>query len=133
MEEQKVFAIQLDGLFPEAEDSPRVHGTAGEILERIADEWGLVEDPNEEQDFPLDGVYPSSRAYKAHQMLEDRMGKPGAFHEPDALIDAMILDGLARPLTDAEFEEWMEEAEMEEYEEARGELDDEWSDGRWES
>jgi hypothetical protein len=132
MDEQIIYAMVLEGLFPEAAAPIRVHGTAGEILEKVADEWGLEDDENLEFDFSLDGVYPSTRAVKAHQMLEDRLGKSGAFDDPDKLMNALIKEGLVRQLTDDEYESWLSEEEMEEYEEARTELDEEWSDGLWE-
>ncbi len=134
MDEQKIFAVDLEGLFPELDDAPKVNGTSGEILEKIADVWGLEED--EESDDPdnfLDIIYPSNRAFKAHQMLEEHLGKPSAFPEPDSLIDALINDGAIRPLTEDEFDEWQDENEMDQYESARSNLDAEWQDGVWET
>ncbi|HDS29804.1 MAG TPA: hypothetical protein ENN67_02045 [Firmicutes bacterium] len=131
MNEEKVYDLELDGLFPESTKPPRVHGTAGEVLDKIAAEWG-IEDKDEE-DESLDGVYPSSRALVAHQMLEDQMGKHGVYDDPESLIAALIREGLIRTLTDDEIADWEEDEDMEEYEEARSELDDEWSDGVWES
>jgi hypothetical protein len=133
MQEEKVYDLELDGLFPERLNPPRAHGTAGEILERIAGEWGLEEKEDKEEIPSPDGVYPSARAYIAHQMLEDQMGKSGAFADPNSLISAMLREGLVRMLTDSEIADWEEEEEMEEYEEARSELDEEWSDGVWEN
>ena len=133
MKEEKIYAVELDGLFPEAEVSLRVQGTAGEILERIADQLGLEDDENPGPDFVPDGVYPSVRAMRAHHVLEDRLCKPGAFEDPDSLLAAVLREGLARELTDDEYETWKEEEQMEEYEEARGTLDEEWSDGVWET
>ena len=133
MDEAKIFSIELDGLFPELDMAPRMHGTAGEILERIADQWGLEEEEAEELDIALDGIYPSTRAYRAQQVLEERLQNTGGFMEPDSLIAALIKEGLVRPMTDAEFDEWQDENEMDEYEEARGELDEEWQDGVWET
>jgi len=134
MDEQKVYAFKLDELFPETEGPLIAHGTAGEILEQIADTWGLEdEQENPELELSLDGVYPSTRALRAHHLLEDRLGTPGAYPEPNSLIAALLREELLRPLTDSEYEDWMEEEEMEEYEEVRGELDDEWVDGVWET
>ena len=133
MDEHKIFAIEMDALFPELDESPKVNGTAGEILERIADEWGIEDEEDIDPDFPLDAVYPSSRAFKAHQMLEEQIGKPGGFPEPDSLIDALINEGLVRIMTEDEFEEWMDKDEMVQYEEARSGLDEEWTDGLWET
>ena len=133
MDEQKIFALDLGGLFPEYDESLKVYGTAGEILEQVADEWGLEEDKEVDADFSPDGVYPSSRAFKAHQLIEDQLGKTGAFSEPDALVMAMVREGLARFLSDDEIDDWIDTEDKEEFEEARGELDDEWTDGRWES
>jgi hypothetical protein len=133
MDEHKIFAIELGGLFPELTDSPKVHGTAGEILERIADEWGLEEEDAADLDIPLDGVYPSIRAFRAHQLLEDRLASKERTPDPDKLIEAMINEGLARKMTEDEYEELMDLEDLDEYEEARGELDEEWVDGLWEN
>ena len=133
MDEQKIFSIELDGLFPEYDTAPRVSGTAGEILERIADEYGLEDEDPSEIDFPLDGVYPSTRAFRAKQLVEDRLQKSADFDEPDALIGAMMEEGLARHMTDDEFDEYQDELELDEYNEARSELDEEWQDGLWEN
>lgn len=133
MDEQKIYMVELDGLFPEYDDPPKVHGTSGEVLERIADEYGLEDEENEDVDIPLDGVYPSKRAFRAHQLMEDRIGKSGVYMEPDTLLEALIKEGLVRNLTEDEFESWLEDEDMDEYEEARSELDDEWTDGVWEN
>ncbi len=134
MEEQKTYAVKLDGIFPE-EDGPVVaHGTAGEILEQIADKMGL-EDQKEDDDLgvALDGVYPSTRAIAAHHLLEERIGSSGAYGDPDLLIAALIREDQIAYLTDDEYDEWIDEEEMYEYDEARGELGEEWNDGRWET
>ena len=133
MDEHKIFAIELGGLFPELADSPKVHGTAGEILERIADEWGLEDEDSADLDFPLDSVYPSTRAFRAHQLLEERISSKDGISDPDKLIDAMIKEGLARKMSEDEYEELMDLEDVGEYEEARSELDEEWSDGLWEN
>jgi len=133
MDEQKLFAIDLEGLFPELDDPPKVHGTAGEILERIGDEWGIEEEDVTNLEFPLDGVYPSTRAFRAHQLLEERIHRHDSAGDPIALIDILIKESLVRPISDDEYDEMMEEEELGEYEEARSELDDEWVDGRWEN
>ena len=133
MHEEQVYSLELGELFPEKETAVRFQGTAGEILERIADEWGLEDDVAPDFDFEPDGLYPSVRSIRAHQVLEDRLGKPGAFHGPDSLIVAMIREGMARPLTEVEIEDWAEEEEKEQYEEARSELGEEWTDGVWET
>jgi hypothetical protein len=125
--------IELGGLFPELEDAIKVHGTAGEIFERIADEWGIEEEDVSQIDIPLDGEYPSTRAFRAQQLLEERIGKPDTMMIPDMLMDALLLEGLVRPLSDDEYDEFMDEEEMDYYEEARGELDEEWTDGVWET
>jgi hypothetical protein len=135
MNEEQIYALEIDGqFFPE--DVPlRVHGTSGEVLERVADECGIEDEraEGEELDFGPDVMYPSVRAIRAHQMIEDRIGKTGMYKDPDSLLQAMIREGFARRLTDAEFDKWMESEQMEEYEEARGALDDEWVDGVWET
>lgn len=131
-EEHRIFMIELVGLFPEEDLPPRVHGTGGEVMERIAEEWGLQDD-NTVDIANLDGVFPSVRAYRAHQLIEDQMGKSGAFPDPDSLIDAMIREGMARKLTDDEFEDLIDDEELEGYEVERSILDDEWTDGVWET
>lgn len=133
MDEQDIFSIELEGLFPELEVSPRMSGTAGEILERIADEWGLEDDKNLELDIQLNGVYPSTRAIKAHHILEEQMGKSGSFNSPDHLIKAMLQEGLAKYMTDEELEDFLDDNEAVAYEEARRSLDEEWADGVWET
>lgn len=133
MNEERVYSIDIGGLFPEAEAAFRVQGTAGEVLERIADEWGLEDGEDPGIDFTPNGVYPSVRAMRAHQVIEDRLGKPRAFDDPDTLMAAVLREGLARELTEEECEAWKEEEEMEEYENARSTLDEEWSDGVWET
>jgi len=133
MDERKVYIIELNGLFPELEEDIRVHGTAGEILERVADTYGIEDEPAEDFDIPLDGEYPSTRAYRAQQILEERLGKVDSFIEPDSLIDALMKEGLVRLLSEDEIDEFMDEEEMIVYDEVRGELDEEWTDGRWET
>ncbi|MFH1676325.1 MAG: hypothetical protein ABIC40_04795 [bacterium] len=133
MDEQKIFALDLGGLFPEYDESLKVYGTAGEVLEQVADEWGLEEDKEADGEFSPDGVYPSSKAFKAHQLIEDQLGKSGAFADPDTLVMAMVRDGLARFLSDDEIDEWIDKEDQLEFEEARGALDEEWTDGLWES
>jgi len=134
MDEKKVYAVKLDDLFPELEGPIVAHGTAGEILELIAVKWGLQdEDENPEIEQSLDGAYPSTRALRAHHLLEDRLGRNGAFGDPDSLIDALLHDGLLRSLSEDEYEDWIDEEEMDEYDDARSELDDEWTDGVWET
>ncbi len=133
MDERDIFSLELDGLFPELEVAPRMSGTAGEILEHIADEWGLEDDKSLELDVQLDGVYPSTRAIKAHHILEDQMGKSGSFNNPDLLIIAMLQEGLAKYMTDEEFEDFLDDKEAVAYEEARSSLDEEWADGVWET
>ncbi|MCK4720308.1 hypothetical protein KAU08_06600 [bacterium] len=133
MDEQDIFSLELDGLFPELDVAPRMSGTAGEILEHIADEWGLEDDKNLELDVQLDGVYPSTRAIKAHHILEEQMGKSGSFNSPDLLIIAMLEEGLAKHMTDEEFEDFLDDKEAVAYEEARSSLDEEWADGVWET
>jgi hypothetical protein len=132
MDEQDIFSIELGGLFPDRVNPLRVSGTAGEILERIANEWGLEDDESLELERLLDGVYPSTRAIKAHHMLEDQLGKSGAFASPDMLLFAMVQEGLATHMTEEEFEHFLDEEDADEYEEARGTIDDEWADGVWE-
>ncbi len=133
MDERKVYIIELGGLFPELDEEIKVHGTAGEILERIADTYGIENEPPEDIDIPLDGVYPSTRAFRAQQILEERLGKVDAFMEPDSLIDALMVEGLVRSLSEDELDEFMDREEMVNYDEARGKLDEEWTDGRWET
>jgi hypothetical protein len=135
MNEEQVYALEIDGQFFPDDEPMRVHGTAGEMLEQIADAAGIEEQETERDIFDSDPdiVYPSVKAVRAHQMLEERMGKSGAFSDPDALLAALIKEGLARKLSESEFDSWMEEQEMEEYEEARGELGEEWTDGVWET
>jgi hypothetical protein len=134
MDEHKIYAVNLDELFPDLEGPIIAHGTSGEILEQIAGRWGLEdEDENPDLGLSLDGVYPSTRAIRAHQILEDRIGRHGAFETPDLLMDALLQDGIIRHVTDDEFEDWVDDEEMDEYEEARGTLDDEWTDGLWET
>ena len=132
MDEHKVFMVELGGLFPEFDDAPKVHGTAGEILERVADEMGIEDGDATELDYSPDGTYPSIRAYRAQLVLEDRLHSPNKIANPDELIALLIKEGLVRPMTDAEFDEWQDELEMDEYEEARSGLDEEWQDGLWE-
>lgn len=133
MHEELVYDLELEGLFPESLPPPRMHGTAGEILEKIADEWGLKDEDHPELAASVDGIYPSIRAFLAHQMLEDQIGKHGAFDDPDSLMSALLKEGLIRLLSETEIEDWEEEEEKEEYEMARSELDDEWTDGLWET
>ena len=133
MDEQDIFSLELSGLFPELDVPPRMSGTAGEILERIAGEWGLEDDESLEYEHALDGVYPSTRAIKAHHMLEDQLGKSGAFSNPDLLIFAMIHEGLASSMSDEEYEDYLDDADHGEYEEERSTLGDEWTDGVWET
>ena len=132
MDEQDIFSIELGGLFPDRVIPLRLSGTSGEILERIANEWGIEDDNTLELERALDGVYPSTRAIKAHHMIEDQLGKSGTFASPDLLILALIQDGMATYMTDEEYEDFLDEEELDEYEEARGTIDEEWSDGVWE-
>ena len=135
MNEEQVYALEVNGQFFEDDIPLRVHGTAGEIMEQLADEMGVEATEEEEQDVELPaGVdFPSLKAYRALQTLEDRMGKTGTYKDPDSLLQGMMKDGFARPLTEEETESWMEEEGMEEYDEARSDLDEEWSDGVWET
>jgi len=133
MDEQKIFMVELDGLFPEFDEAPRVYGTAGEILERIAKELGLEDGDSEDLDLSLESIYPSSRAYRAQQAMEDRLQNADGFVGPDELITAMIKEGLIRTMSDDEFDEFQDENEMNEYESARSGLDEEWQDGLWET
>jgi len=135
MNEEQVYALEIDGQFFPDDEPLRVHGTSGEVLERIADAWGIEEQDEERDAFDSDPdiIYPSVRAVRAHQMLEERMGKSGAYSDPDTLLTALIKEGFARRLTESEVDAWMEEEEMDEYEEARGELGEEWADGVWET
>jgi hypothetical protein len=133
MDEHNIYSVKLDGLFPEAEEPIRVHGTAGEVFERVAEEWGLNEEDNADLDIPLDGVYPSIRSIRAHQLLEDHIGKSGVFSDPDSLLVALVREGLVRYMTEAEYEDWIDEEEMDVYDNARAGLDDEWTDGVWET
>jgi hypothetical protein len=135
MNEEQVYALEIAGQFFPDDEPLRVHGTAGEILEKIADATGIEEAEGEREAFDNDpdAIYTSVKAVRAHQMLEERLGKSGVFSDPDSLITAIIKERLARRLTESEFDAWMEEEEMEEYEEARGELGEEWTDGVWET
>jgi hypothetical protein len=135
MNEEQIYALEIDGQFFPDDEPMWVHGTSGEIFEQVANQWGIEDEQveGEETDFGPDVLYPSVRAIRAHQMLEDRIGKSGVFKDPDSLLLAMIREGFARRLTDSEFDSWVESEQMEEYEEARGELDDEWVDGVWET
>ena len=134
MNEEQVYSLEIDGQFFTNDEPFWVSGTPGEILERIAVKLG-IEDEQEgvELDFGPGLEYPSARAIRAHQLIEDRIGKPGAFADPDSLLQAMIREGFARRLTEKQIESWAEEEVMEECEEARSELDEEWSDGVWET
>ena len=136
MDEEQVYSLEIDGQFFENDEPFWAHGTAGEILEQVADELGIEEDTEEEEDTrwasELELIYPSRRALKAHQMFEDRLGRPGFYPNPDSLIEALIAEGLARHLSPDELEAFLEAEELEEYEEARGEIDEEWRDGVWE-
>jgi len=134
MQEQKIYAVRLDDLFPELDGPIIAHGTSGEILEQIATKWGLEDqEENPELEMSQDGVYPSSRAIRAHQLLEDRVGRHGAFGTPDLLMDALLKDGIVQHLSEDEYEDWVDEEEMDKYEDARSELDEEWTDGVWET
>ena len=120
-------------LFPDFEDNPRVRGTAGEVLELIADLMGIEDEDADNVDFALDGIYPSTRAYRAQQAMEDRLPNPDNIFGPEDVINALMKEGLVRSMSDDEYEEWQDENEMEEYEEERGGLDEEWQDGLWET
>jgi hypothetical protein len=135
MNEEQTFSLEINGQFFADDEPVRVHGTAGEVLEQIADHMGLEDEEMEADSFGLNGcdLYPSSRAMRAHTILEERLGKSGAYDNPESLIDAVMREGFARRLSEAEYEEWIEEQGMDEYDEARSELDDEWKDGVWET
>lgn len=133
MNEENVYSLEIDGqFFPDGEPM-WFHGTAGEILEKIADELGIEEEDDCSLDVGCEEIFPSVRAYRAHQMFEDRLGKSGDLLDPDSLIQTLVKEGYARMLTPNEFDRWMEEEEMDEYDNARGELGDEWADGVWET
>ncbi|HEX9745266.1 MAG TPA: hypothetical protein VGB30_07550 [bacterium] len=131
-DEQTIYNLELTGALSEDLEELMVRGTAGEVLEQVADAWGLEDDPDG-IDASIEGIYPSVKAYLAHQLIEDHMGKSGAFSDPESLIKAMILDGTARILSDDELDEILDDEEMDEYEEERASLDEEWTDGVWET
>jgi hypothetical protein len=135
MNEEQVYALEIDGQFFSEDEPLWVHGTAGEILEQVAKELGIEGQEHEVDDLEYSSEidYPSIRAVRAQQALEERMGKTDAYADPDAMLNGMIREGYARRLTDEEYESWMEEEEIDEYEEARGEIGEEWSDGVWET
>jgi hypothetical protein len=135
MNEDQVYALEINGQFFSEDEPLWAHGTAGEVLEQIADELGIA-DPSEEEgavELPPGADFPSAKALLALQTLEDKMGKTGTYKDPDSLLTGMIKDGFARRLTEEEYESWIEDEEMEEYDEARGELGEEWTDGVWET
>jgi len=132
MHEQEMYVVDLSELFPDSEGPIIAQGTAGELMEKIADEFGL-EDEDNAVDIDLDSVYPSTRAFRAHQVLEDRLGKSGVFDIPDMLVEVLIKEGLLRSISDEEYDDWADEEEMDEYDDARSDLDEEWSDGVWET
>ena len=134
MNEEQVYALEINGQFFEEDEPFWVQGTAGEVLEKIADQMGVEESPEEaDSELPPGVDFPSIKALRAHQTLEDRMGKTGTYKDPDSLLQGMIKDGFARRLTEEETENWMEEEGMEEYDEARSDLGEEWHDGVWET